>query len=85
MEKKSKAKHSMKLTNQIPFKKQYRRIPPSQFEEVMKHLKEMLEVGAIRTYNSPWASAVVLVRKKDGSLRFCIEVRRLNTRIVRDA
>ena len=43
----------------------------------------MLEVGAIRKSNSPWAGAVVLVRKKDGSLRFCIDLRRL--RMVKDA
>ena len=50
-----------------------------------KHLKEMLEVGAIRRSNSPWASPVVLVRKKDGSLRFCIDLCRLNVRTVKDA
>ena len=45
----------------------------------------MLEIGAIRKSNSPWASAVVLVRKKDGSLRFCIDLRKLNARTVKDA
>ena len=50
----------------------------------MKHLKEMMEAGVIRKSNSPWASAVVLVQKKDGSFRFCTDLRRLNTRTVRD-
>ena len=45
----------------------------------------MIEVGAIRKSNSPWASAVVLVRKKDGSLRFCIDLRKLNARTIKDA
>ena len=45
----------------------------------------MLEIGAIWKSNSPWASAVVLVRKKDGSLRFCIDLRKLNARTVKDA
>ena len=45
----------------------------------------MLDLGAIRPSNSPWASAIVLVRKKDGRLRFCIDLRRLNNKTVKDA
>ena len=41
-------------------------------EEVRNHLKEMLESGAIRPSQSAWCNAVMLVRKKDGSLHFCI-------------
>ena len=69
-------KHEIKLTNYVPFKERYRRIPPHQYEEVRKHLDEMLRMGAIRKSNSPWVSAVVLVRKKDGALRFCIDLRK---------
>ena len=72
-------KHVIRIDNPIPFKERYRRIPPPhQFEEVRKHLQEMEEIGAIRHSNSPWVSPVVLVRKKDGSLRFCIDLRKLN-------
>ena len=78
-------KHEIKLTNYVPFKERYRRIPPHQYEEVRKHLDEMLRMGAIRKSNSPWASAVVLVRQKDGALRFCIDLRKLNERTVKDA
>ena len=73
-------KHEIKLLNDKPFKERYRRIPPQQFEEVRKHLEEMVNIGAIRKSQSPWASAIVLVRKKDGSLRFCIDLRKLNER-----
>ena len=45
----------------------------------------MIEVGAICKSNSPWASAVVLIQKKDGSLRFCIDLRCLNARTIKDA
>ena len=45
----------------------------------------MVEIGVIRKSNSPWASAIVLVRKKDGSLRFCIDFRHLNNRTIKDA
>ena len=44
----------------------------------------MVEVGAIRRSFSPWTSAVVLVRKKDGGLRFCINPCKLSNRIVKD-
>ena len=78
-------KHEIKLTNYVPFKERYRRIPPHQYEEVCKHLDEMLRMGAIRRSNSLWVSAVVLVGKKDGALRFCIDLRKLNERTVKDA
>ena len=39
--------HEIKLSNNTPFKKRYRRIPPHQYEEVRKHLQEMLDMGAI--------------------------------------
>ena len=45
----------------------------------------MIQVGAIRCSNSPWASAVVLVRKKDGSLHFCIDLQRFNACTIKDA
>ena len=58
-------KHSIKVNDPVPFKEQYRCIPPGMYEEVKVHIQEMLDVGAIRPSNSPWASAVVLVWKKD--------------------
>ena len=45
----------------------------------------MLDVGAVRPSSSPWASAIVLVQKKDGKLRFCIDLRRLNAQSIKDA
>ena len=66
-------KHHIKLTDPLPFKEAYSRIPPQMYDEVRVHIQEILDLGAIRPSNSPWASAIVLVRKKDGRLRFCIE------------
>ena len=77
-------KHAIKITDPQTFKEHYRRIPPHLYEEVKAHLQEIVEVGAIRRSFSPWASAVVLVRKKDGGLRFCIDLRKLNNRTVKD-
>ena len=78
-------KHHIELTDPIPFKESYRRIPPQMYDEVKIHIQEMLDLGAIRHSNSPWSSAIVLVRKKDGRLRFCIDLRKLNNRTVKDA
>ena len=80
-----KVKYRIKVTDPIPFKERYRRIPPSQYDAVRKHLQEMLHLGAIRPSDSPWCSAVVLVKKKSGELSFCIDLRKLNARTVKDA
>ena len=68
-----------------PFKEHFHRIPPAQLDEVREHLKLMLDAGVIWPSNSPWCNAVVLVRKKDGSLRFCIDFRKLNSLTVKDS
>ena len=54
-------------------------------EEVWEHIQEMLDGGAICPSQSPWCNAVVLVRKKDGGLWFCIDFRRLNSWTKKDA
>ena len=68
-----------------PFKERFCRITPPQLDEVREHLKLMLDAGVIWPSNSPWCNAVVLVRKKDGSFRFCIDFRKLNSLTVKDS
>ena len=68
-----------------PFKERFRRIAPHLVEEVRQHIQEMLDGGMICPSQSPWCNAVVLARKKDGSLRFCIDFRRLNERTREDS
>ena len=68
-----------------PFKEHFCRILPPQLDKVREHLKLMLDAGVIQPSNSPWCNAVVLVRKKDGSLRFCIDFRKLNSLTVKDS
>ena len=85
LKKTSIAKQKNKLVDNVLFKEHYRRIPPHQFEEVRKHLQEMLDIGVISKSNSPWASIIILVRKKDGSLRFCIDLKKLNASTVKDS
>ena len=55
-----------------------RRMPFAVRQQVAEQLKNMQEQGVITHSHSPWASPVVLVRKKDGSVRFCIDYRSLN-------
>ena len=78
-------KHKIVLTDPEPFKEKFRSIPPQLYSEVRNHLNEMLKLGAIRKSCSPWASAIVLVRKKNGKLRFCIDLRKLNARTKKDS
>ena len=68
-----------------PFKECFCRILPPQLDEVREHLKLMLDAGVVQLSNSPWCSAVVLVRKKDGSLCFCINLQRLNALTIKDS
>ena len=70
--------HIIKVTDNTPFKEQFRLIPPPMVEEVRNHLKEMLESGTIRPSQSAWCNAVVLVWKKDRDLHFCINFCHLN-------
>ena len=81
------AKHKIVLKDPDtpPFKERFCRISLPQLDEVCAHLKMMLDAGVIRPSNSPWCNAVVLVRKKDGSLHFCINFRRLNSLTVKDS
>ena len=69
------AKHKIVLKDpDTPlFKERFCQIPPPQLDEVRAHLKMMLDAGVIWPSKSPWCNAVVLVRKKDGSLHFCID------------
>ena len=62
----------------VPRRQPVRRMPFAVRLEVARQLDEMQSRGVIQPSSSPWASPVVLVRKKDGSLRFCIDYRHLN-------
>ena len=81
----TKQKIVLKDPDTLPFKERFRRILPPQLHEVREHLKLMLDAGVIQPSNSPWCNAVVLVRKNDGSLHFCIDFRKLNSLTVKDS
>ncbi|PJE77975.1 hypothetical protein CI610_03096 [invertebrate metagenome] len=77
--------HKIELLDDRPFKQRHRKIPPSMYEEVRTHLQQLLSAGVIRHSHSPFASNIVLVRKKDGSLRMCVDFRQLNRGTIRDS
>ena len=68
-----------------PFKERPRNIPSGLLEEVKDHLDHMFDVGVIKPSKAAWSNAVVLVQKKDGGLRFCIDFQRLNAQTQRVA
>ena len=78
-------KHSISTGYSRPIRQPYRRLPIWQQQEAETQIKEMLERGVIEKSNSPWASPIVRVKKKDGTTRFCIDYRRVNEVTIEDA
>ncbi|KRY47148.1 Retrovirus-related Pol polyprotein from transposon 17.6 [Trichinella britovi] len=70
--------HRIETGGAQPVKLPPRRLPQAQRETVDRLIREMLHAGVIEPASGPWSSPVVLVRKKDGSPRFCVDYRRLN-------
>jgi len=64
--------HRIYTGDAAPIRQQFRRICPQKRQELQSLLTEMLEKDVIQPSNSPWASPVVLVRKKDGTSRFWV-------------
>ena len=77
--------HEIHIENSGPFKEWFQCIPLPLLEEVCASLQDMLEAGAIRPSQSLWCNAVVLVRKKDGTLCFCVDFRCLNAWTKKDS
>ena len=72
-------------THGPPLRQSYRRQNLAVRREEMAQVQQMLASDVIRPSNSLWASPVVMVRKKDGSLGFCVNFRQLNAATVKDA
>ena len=70
--------HKIDTGNASPIKQKMRRTPINFADEEKAHLDKMLQAGVIKPSISEWASPPVLIRKRDGSVRWCIDYRALN-------
>ena len=61
-----------------PVSKAPYRMAPAELKELKAQLQELLDLGFIRPSYSPWGALVLFVKKKDGSMRMCIDYRELN-------
>ena len=71
-------KHSIKTGSKAPIKQLLRRTPVHLHDTVNEHIDDMMTRDVIEPSSSPWASGIVLAKKKDGTTRFCIDYRKLN-------
>ena len=71
-------KHLINTGGAAPIRQPPRRLPLAKREEVIGAVKEMYKQEVIEPTASPWSSPVVLVKKKDGGVRFCVDYRKLN-------
>jgi len=69
----------------IPIRQPTRRLRPEKEKEVSRQVQDLLDRGLIEPAHSAWSSPVVLVWKKDGSWRFCVDYRKLNSVTIQDA
>ncbi|KAL4017076.1 hypothetical protein IC575_024750 [Cucumis melo] len=62
----------------VPISRAPHRMAPTELKELKGQLQELLDKGFIRSSVSPWGAPVLFVKKKDGSMRLCIDYRELN-------
>ena len=77
--------HRIDTGNATPIKQRPRRLPLSKRQTERDEVQQMLKSDVIEPSSSPWASPIVMVTKKDGSIRFCVDYRKLNGVTLRDS
>ena len=77
--------HKIKLTDETPIKEPPRRVPLFKRHILEKEVSRLEKEGFIEKSDSPWSAQTVLVKKKDGAWRMCVDYRKLNDKTVKDA
>ena len=77
--------HQINTENALPIKQNPRRVPLSLRQEVNDEIQRMMDNQIIRPSVSPWSSPIVVVRKRDNSIRLCIDFRRVNDLTIKDS
>ena len=80
-----KIEHHIPTSDNIPVRIPHRRIPPNQWSEVREYLQNALKMCVIQESSSPYAAPVVIIPKKNGKLRMCVDFRGLNAKTRKDA
>lgn len=70
--------HTIDTGTHAPLRQRPYRVSPAERRVITEQVDDMIQRGVITPSCSPWSSPVVLVKKKDGSIRFCVDYRRLN-------
>lgn len=81
----TKVKHHIRLRDETPFKQRPRSTHPQDYAAVRRHLQSLLDAGVIRESESPFSSPIVVVKKKNGDIRLCVDYRKLNLQTITDA
>ena len=79
------AAHEIDTGDSLPIRSPPYKVPQKLEKEVNREVEKMLEMGIIRPSKSPWASPIVIVPKPDGTIRFCVDYRKLNSITKMDA
>ncbi|GFW03688.1 retrovirus-related Pol polyprotein from transposon 297 [Trichonephila clavipes] len=76
---KTNVKHRIFTGDHAPINQRAYRVSPTERRIIHEEVQKMLDEGIVQPSESPWSSPIVLVRKKDGSWRFCVDYRKLNS------
>lgn len=76
--------HPIKTNGAEPIKQRPRRVPLAYADEEKKAIDDLLKKGVIQKSTSPWASPIVLVKKKSGAIRPCVDYRKVNALVKQD-